>query len=398
MHARILSITSTTLTCALGTGNSACQTALKTQTGGLRKCDFDETTIETWIGRVNNIDLVTLPTHLKPYDCRNNRLAILGLEQDSFTSQLARCRVEYGAERVGLFIGTSTSGIHQAELAFRTRDNNTGRLPDDFNLQKTVLIHSAVDFLRDLLEIKGPSIAISTACSSSAKVFAAASRYMRAGICDVAIVGGVDSLCLSTLYGFNALQLISPSPCRPWDANRNGINIGEAAGYALLEWDKTDVSNIALLGYGESSDAYHISTPHPEGKGAALAMTKALLMAGLAGDEVDYLNLHGTATLSNDASEDAALRSVFGQVPPFSSTKGWTGHTLGAAGITEAIIACYAIESDIVPGTLNTKNPDIALSEGILLENRNMPVRNVLSNSFGFGGSNCSLVIGEACS
>jgi 3-oxoacyl-[acyl-carrier-protein] synthase-1 len=227
-------------------------------------------------------------------------------------------------------------------------------------------------------------------------VFAAACRHMQAGFCDAALVGGVDSLCLTTLYGFNALQLVSDRPCRPWDRERNGINIGEAAGFALLEWDHTGSGNVALLGYGESSDAHQIATPHPEGTGAALAMQNALHMAGLAGRDIDYINLHGTATPSNDASENAALQRVFGQPPAFSSTKGWTGHTLGAAGITEAIIACQAIEHDFIPGTLNTSHPDSALSGGIVLQGRNQEVRTVLSNSFGFGGSNCSLIFGEA--
>jgi 3-oxoacyl-[acyl-carrier-protein] synthase-1 len=390
-----LSVTATTLTNALGHGSAATLAALRAQKSGLRKCDFDNVRLDSWIGRVDGIEQINLPEKLKRYDCRNNRLALLALEQDGFIDQIARIKQEYGTARTGLFLGTSTSGIHEAELAFRNRDKETGELPAEFDLQGTHLIYSVVEFFRDLLDIRGPSLAISTACSSSAKVFAAAHRHLKYGLCDAAIVGGVDSLCLSTLYGFNALQLISDLPCRPWDTDRNGINIGEAAGFALLERDKTDSSNIALLGYGESSDAHHIATPHPRGKGAALAMKSAMKIAGLSAHEIDYINLHGTATPSNDISENFALRSTFEQIPPFSSTKGWTGHTLGAAGITEAVIACQSIENNFIPGTLNTTSPDSSLSDGIVLQGYNHSISTVLSNSFGFGGSNCSLVFGE---
>ena len=390
-----LSLTATTLTNALGHGSAATLAALRAQKSGLRKCDFDNVRLDSWIGRVDGIEQITLPEKLKRYDCRNNRLALLALEQDGFIDQIARIKKKYGTTRIGLFLGTSTSGIHEAELAFRKRDKETGELPAEFDLQCTHLIYSVVEFFQDLLDIRGPSLAISTACSSSAKVFAAAHRHLKYNLCDAAIVGGVDSLCLSTLYGFNALQLISDLPCRPWDTDRNGINIGEAAGFALLERDKTDSSNIALLGYGESSDAHHIATPHPRGKGAALAMKSAMKMAGLSAHGIDYINLHGTATPSNDISENFALQSTFEQIPPLSSTKGWTGHTLGAAGITEAVIACQSIENNFIPGTLNTNSPDSSLSDGIVLQGYNHSISTVLSNSFGFGGSNCSLVFGE---
>ena len=391
-----LSINAFTLTNALGHGEAATLSALRDQHSGLRPCDFDTAELDTWIGRVDGIEEVTLPVTLQRFDCRNNRLALLALEQDAFTAAIGKCRQRYGAARIGVFLGTSTSGIQATELAYRCRDPDSGRLPDWFDLQNTHLIYSGVDFVRELLDIRGPSLAISTACSSSAKVFAAASRHMQAGLCDAAIVGGIDSLCLTTLYGFNALQLVSTRPCRPWDRERNGISIGEAAGFALLERDLAESGNIALLGYGESSDAHHLATPHPQGTGAGLAMQYALQMAELGGRDIDYINLHGTATPSNDASENAALQRVFEHPPAFSSTKGWTGHTLGAAGITEAIIACQAIEHDFVPGTLNTTHPDKALSAGLVLQGRQQKVSTVLSNSCGFGGSNCSRIFGDA--
>jgi 3-oxoacyl-[acyl-carrier-protein] synthase-1 len=237
---------------------------------------------------------------------------------------------------------------------------------------------------------------ISTACSSSAKVFAAAARLIHAGLCDAAVVGGVDTLCRNTLYGFASLELTAREPCRPCDRERAGISLGEAAGFALLERMPHDDSDVALLGYGESSDAYHMATPDPEGRGAVLAMQRALESAGLAVEAVDYINMHGTATVTNDAMEDRAIARVFGNDTPASSTKGWTGHTLGAAGITEAIIAMLCIRHGFMPGCMNTNEVDPGFASRILLDNVDAPVTRVLSNSFGFGGSNCSLVFGRA--
>jgi 3-oxoacyl-[acyl-carrier-protein] synthase-1 len=218
-----------------------------------------------------------------------------------------------------------------------------------------------------------------------------------AGVCDAAVVGGTDSLCLTTLYGFHSLGLTSREPCRPYDADRDGISIGEGAGFALLERvARPAAGDNLLLGVGESSDAYHMSTPHPEGLGAKLAMERALKSARLRPEDIDYVNLHGTATKTNDASEDKAVFDLFGRGTPCSSTKGATGHLLGAAGITEAIISLLAVNHSLLPGSANTRNVDPALKCDYLLENRNARVRRALSNSFGFGGNNCSLVLGVA--
>jgi len=238
---------------------------------------------------------------------------------------------------------------------------------------------------------------VSTACSSSAKVFGNAARTIAAGVCDAAVVGGTDSLCLMTLYGFRSLGLTSPGPCRPFDVDRDGISVGEGAGFALLEkTDRAETGSALLLGVGESSDAHHMSSPHPEGLGARIAMQQALESAGLRPGDIDYINLHGTATKTNDASEDKAVAEVFGSGTPCSSTKGATGHLLGAAGITEAIISMLAIERGLMPGSANTRNVDPELKSRYLIENQNARVGRVLSNSFGFGGSNCSLVLGSA--
>jgi 3-oxoacyl-[acyl-carrier-protein] synthase-1 len=311
---------------------------------------------------------------------------------------VAEAKQRYGAERIAVIMGTSTSGILETEHAYRDRDPQTGELPGTFvsRYRYTHNMFSLGHFVRSCLGLRGPALVVSTACSSSAKVFATAARYLEAGVCDAAIVGGVDSLCLTTLYGFSSLQLLSAEPCRPCDEDRDGLSLGEAAGYALLESSRNVRRRgaVALLGYGESTDGYHMSHPHPEGAGAIRAMCQALNRAGLRAADIDYINLHGTATRANDTVEDRAVHGVFGTHTAASSTKGWTGHTLGAAGITEALISAVCLTQGFVPGTLNCQRVDPALSSHILKDNQSRPVRRVLSNIFGFGGNNCSLVLG----
>jgi 3-oxoacyl-[acyl-carrier-protein] synthase-1 len=236
---------------------------------------------------------------------------------------------------------------------------------------------------------------VATACSSSAKAFAQAERLIRAGPADAAVVGGVDTLCGSVLYGFNSLELVSPEPCRPFDIARRGISLGEAGGFALLERASADEPGPWLLGYGESSDAHHMSSPHPEGLGARLAMTEALARAGVEPASVAYVNLHGTASQRNDEVEARAIAELFPPDTLASSTKGWTGHTLGAAGIVEAVIALLAIERGLAPGTLNTITLDAVCGPQVRLDNERRAVERALSNSFGFGGNNCSLLFGR---
>ncbi|MCG7982813.1 MAG: beta-ketoacyl-[acyl-carrier-protein] synthase family protein [Candidatus Thiodiazotropha lotti] len=389
-----LSITHYTLTNALGCGKPASLEALRTGKSGLQPCDLDNVDLSTWIGRVSGLEDMPLQDSVSDYDCRNNRLAQLALQQDDFLPAVKQAVERYGADRIGVFIGTSTSGIATTETAYRTRVNDA--LPAEYTPQYTHNIASSSHFIRDYLGLNGAAITISTACSSSAKVFAAAYRYITAGVCDAAIVGGVDSLCLTTLYGFNALDLVSAEPCRPWDGQRNGINIGEGAGFALLEKPQDDDSCPSLIGYGESSDAHHMSTPHPQGAGARHAMQQALERAGLEIGDIDYINLHGTATRSNDASEDSAICGLFGKQTPCSSTKGFTGHTLGAAGITESIFALLCLQDGLLPQSLQTRQQDETLGANILLNSEQRQLRHVLSNSFGFGGNNCSLIFGAA--
>jgi len=252
--------------------------------------------------------------------------------------------------------------------------------------------------VRRALALEGPAAVISSACSSSAKVFASAQRAIAAGVVDAAVVGGVDTLCLTTLYGFHSLQLVARAPCRPFDAGRDGISIGEAAAFALLERPGARLrpDTVLLLGCGESSDAWHMSSPHPEGRGARAAMERSLAAAGLSAAAIDYLNFHGTGTPSNDAAEARAVAALLGPRTPGSSTKGATGHALGAAGALEAVICALALRHGFMPGGVNTSAIDTALGVSYLLENRPARLKHVMSNSFGFGGSNCSLVFGRA--
>lgn len=396
---RPLWLTASTMTNALGRGRAATLAALEARRTGLAPCDFLDADLDTWVGRVAGLEDLPVIDALADYDCRNNRLTQLALRQDGFEAAVAAARSRYGAHRVAVIMGTSTSGILHTELAFRERDPETGALPAPLHYRETHELSSVAEFTRRYLGLTGPTLSISTACSSSAKVFASAWRLIETGQCDAAVVGGVDSLCLTTLYGFASLELVAPGPCRPADAERDGISIGEAAGFALLERPGNPSDNAsgtqattALLGYGESVDAHHMSTPHPEGLGARLAMQAALERAGLAPSAIDYINLHGTASRTNDSAEDKAVSQLFGRSVPCSSTKGWTGHTLGAAGITEALIASLCIEHGLIPGSLNTETVDPDFTSAIQRDNRHQPVRYVLSNSFGFGGNNASLV------
>ena len=382
----------------LGAGSRAVADAMRDRRSGLAPCDFETVALDTHIGRVHGLEALPVRSDLGAYDCRNNRLAQLGIELDGFAGAVTQARDRYGAARIGVFVGTSTSGILETELAYRRRDPVTGALPRDYRYTQTHNTFSLADFVRRFLGLQGPAIVVSSACSSTAKVFGNAARMIAAGACDAAVVGGVDSLCLTTLYGFHSLELTSRGPCRPFDAERDGLSIGEGAGFALLERveARPGAGATRLLGIGDSCDAYHMSTPHPEGLGARLAMQRALASAGLTPADIDYVNLHGTATRANDAAEDRSVWELFGDGIPCSSTKGATGHLLGAAGITEIIISILAIEHGLMPGSAHTRRVDPAMRSNYLMETRDARVRRVLSNSFGFGGSNCSVVLGAA--
>lgn len=391
-----LAVTAYTATSALGLGLGAHLDALGQQRSGLRANDFGDDPLACWIGRVAGIESTPLPDEYAQWDCRNNRLAWLGLHQDHFMSAVDAARHRYGASRIALLLGTSTASIGATEEGYRRLENDS-RLPDDLHRRAIHTPHSLTAFVAAALAIGGPCLTISTACSSSAKVFAGAERLIRLGIVDAAVVGGVDSLCGSVLYGFNALELVSPEPCRPFDAERRGISIGEGAGFALLERIGPDTKAASrLLGCGESSDAHHMSTPDPEGLGAELALRDALDRAAIDVTQVDYINLHGTASQKNDAMEAAMVARRFPLSTRVSSTKALTGHTLGAAGIIEAVITLLALREDFVPGNAGATTPDTACSAHFAWRNEARPVRIALSHSFGFGGSNACLALASA--
>jgi 3-oxoacyl-[acyl-carrier-protein] synthase I len=387
-----LVISAFTVTNALGNGNLATWRAIENGTSGLALCHFETADVTTYVGQIDDALLAPVAASLQSFDCRNNRLAQLSLVQDQFDQQVRQAIERYGAHRIGVFLGTSTSGILSTELAYRARPEHEGKLPPEFQYAGTQNNYSLAGFVSGYFGLTGPALVVSSACSSSAKVFANAQRMIAAGFCDAAIVGGVDSLCLTTLYGFKALGLTSEKPCRPYDGERDGISISEAAGFALLEKTSATAA-IRLSGVGESSDAYHMSSPHPEGKGAAQAMRGALSQAGVAPSAVGYINLHGTATKTNDAAEGAAVNTIFGDQTPVSSTKGFTGHSLGAAGITEIVIAAMAMQHGVVPGSLNTETLDSTIHVNYRLANTQTKMNTVISNSFGFGGSNCSVLL-----
>lgn len=391
-----LAFRSLAIASSLGQGLEETTAALVERRSGLTPCDFETAQIDTWIGRIADDRLAPLREDLARFDCRNNRIAQLAIRQDGFEQAVEDARARHGARRIGVFLGTSTSGILQTELAYRRRDPATGALPDDLLYATTHNNYSLADFVRAYFDLHGPSVVVSTACSSSAKVFGNAARAIAAGLCDAAIVGGTDSLCLTTLYGFGSLQLLASGPCRPFDTGRDGISIGEGAGFILLEPARPGAGDAtALLGVGESSDAHHMSSPHPDGAGARLAMSAALRSAGLDARDIDYINLHGTGTRTNDPAEDKAVHALFGDDTACSSTKGWTGHTLGACGALAAIICAIAIRRGFMPGSVNTRTLDPAIRARYLIENAPVPPRTVMTNAFGFGGTNCSLVIGS---
>ncbi|WP_064607837.1 beta-ketoacyl-[acyl-carrier-protein] synthase family protein [Photobacterium sp. J15] len=354
---------------------------------------------ETVVGKVSD-QLPALPEGFEIYDNATNRLVLSVLEQIADT--VKKAIEKYGRDRVAVVVGTSVYGITDAEKALATQIE-TGEFPDGYHY-RCQEVANVSDFVAEYFDIKGPVYTLSTACSSSGRVFLSAKRLLKAGIVDAVVVGGADSLCLLTLNGFKGLEALSDSLCNPFSENRKGINIGEAAAFMLLSLNVEDSEvakehpPVALLGAGDSSDAHHISAPHPEGNGAEEAMCKALSDAGLSVADIGYINAHGTATPLNDEMEAKAIYRVFGDEVPVSSTKPLTGHTLGAASAVEAAICWHILSYKLpLPVQVNDGEIDSSLAPVKLVDAETELSRPaILSNSFAFGGNNVSLIFGYA--
>ncbi|MDE2234184.1 MAG: beta-ketoacyl-[acyl-carrier-protein] synthase family protein [Gammaproteobacteria bacterium] len=339
-------------------------------------------------------ELPELESEFAAYASRNNRMLTAAVLQ--IHAQIQAVTARYGKHRIGIVLGTSTSGIAEGERGLE-QYLRTGKFPADFDYQQQQEISSPSQYLRHFLGVGGPAWTVSTACTSSAKAFSSARRLLNSGACDAVVVGGVDTLCRLTLNGFGVLESLSDGRCNPFSAHRDGINIGEGAAIFLVS---RDPGPVCLLGIGETSDAFHISGPDPEGVGAELAMRKALADAGIAAGDVDYLNLHGTATVDNDQMESHAVERVFGASVPCSSTKPMVGHMLGAAGATE-LAFCWMLLSSSRPTKLPPHIWDQARDPGLSQLNlypgdgSERECRLTASNSFAFGGNNISIILGR---
>jgi 3-oxoacyl-[acyl-carrier-protein] synthase-1 len=372
---------------ALGPSTGEALEALAAGRSGLTPSPL-ELPFETWCGAMDR----TLPAPPEPiarYDTRLLRITLLAFE--GVASPVAAAVHRWGSDRVAVILGTSTGGIEQTEEAYRWLRRD-GRVPAWFDLDRQHAFHLPAEALAELVGARGPRYVISTACSSGGKTLAAARRLIEAGVIDAALTGAVDGLCQTTLRGFHSLSILSARPCRPFSSERAGISIGEGAGLLLVERDGD--AAVELLGVGESSDAFHMSSPDPEGHGAKAAMAAALGQAGLTPADVGHINTHGTGTKHNDLAESKAIFDMFGADVPVVSTKGYTGHLLGAGGAVEAVFAVSALDRGWIPASLGSDPVDGEVRMRVNLERRDLRCRAVLSNSFGFGGSNVSVLFG----
>lgn len=381
-----LSVLDLAVCSALGVGTRESLEGLRRNVTGLRPCPLP-VPFETVCGALPALD--PLPPRFARFESPVARIvATMYLE---LHPAVQRVVARYGRDRVAVILGTSVGGLAVTERALDHAARH-GSLPDDYDVYQQHGLYASAELLGELAGLRGPRYAISTACSSGAKVFASARRLIAANVVDAAVIGGVDSLCQTTLRGFHALGVLSPRACRPFSAERDGMNLGE--GGALFLVAREGDGRARLLGAGESSDAHHMSSPHPEGAGAVAAMRAALAQSGLPAEAVDHINAHGTGTRLNDKVEAAAIAAVFSHPVMVSSTKGATGHTLGAAGALEAAITVQCIEHGFIPGSLGATPLDPEVHLDVDAQPRSVRPRVALSNSFGFGGSNASLIFG----
>ncbi len=347
-----------------------------------------EVDFETTVGVVAD-ELPSLGGELAPWSTRLAQMAAALLQQ--MEPALTRARARWRPERIAVLLGTSTAGALHTEAAYQHYVAH-GRLPDDYDFRRQHTYGALLHVVKALTGAAGPAWMCSTACSSSAKPLATAQRLIEADVIDAAIVGGIDTLCVYTLRGFHSLGALSSRPCRPFSEVRDGLSIGE--GGALLLMEREGDARALLLGAGETSDAYHMNAPHPQGAGARAAMEEALAHGGCAPGDVDHVNAHGTGTRHNDLAESRAIEGLLGVEVPVASTKGYTGHTLGAAGAVEAVMSILAIEEAFVPASPGADPVDGKIPVRVATESVEGPVRRVLSNSFAFGGNNISLLLG----
>ncbi|WP_416412776.1 beta-ketoacyl-[acyl-carrier-protein] synthase family protein [Pantoea sp. App145] len=369
-------------------GNSPAQIAAQLQQGeapGMQPRDgWLQAGKCCWLGEVQG-ELPAIPQALAAHNTRNNRLLLAALAQ--IRPALEAAIAQYGRDRVAVVLGTSTSGVDEGD-----RQVSAGLDGFDYRMQE---LGDPSRFLADFLQLDGPAYTLSTACSSSARAIISGERLIAAGLADVALVGGADSLSRMPINGFASLESLSEQQCAPFSRDRDGISIGEAAALLLLT---REPQPLALLGVGESSDAWHMSAPHPEGIGAERAMVMALQQAGLAPEQVGYINLHGTATPLNDQVEAAVIHRLFGDRVPCSSTKHLTGHTLGAAGATEVALSLLLLEQPLLlpAQDFSQSERDPTLPDCGLISEPTLLVRPVIaSNSFAFGGNNTCLITGR---
>lgn len=385
-----LPITAWSAVNALGQSTREVLASLDAGRSGLRAPPFD-LPFATLVGAVPD-PLPALPSEHAAYECRLARIGMLALED--LRPALDRAIARWGASRIAILLGTSTGGLDQTELAYRHWLAEKA-LPAHYSLRTQHDFAALGDLYAHLTGIEGPAYVVSTACSSSGKVHASAMRMIRAGLVDAAIVGGADSLCRMTLHGFRGLGILSETACRPFARGRSGINIGEGAALMLIERDAShQEEHVMLLGVGESSDAYHMSSPEPQGRGAREAMERAIAEAGIAFADIDHLNAHATATPQNDLAESIAIAALFGDRVPVVSTKGYTGHLLGAAGATEAVFAIHAVRTGRMPRSLGSEDLDPEIRIQVAIGGGERKIARALSSSFAFGGSNVCLCIG----
>ena len=381
------------LLCSAGDSAAAVKKSLLAQQTNLTFTDSYSKGTPLPLGMYHG-ELPDIPLPEKKWHSRNNQFALAAVNQ--IKTEIDAAITRFGIRRVAVIIGTSTSGIAESEPAIR-QWVRTSEVPSyyDYGLQE---MGATAQFVAKVLGVQGPAYGISTACSSGAKALASARRLIRAGICDAVIAGGVDTLCQLTVHGFSSLEAVSDSPCNPFSKNRKGINIGEGAALFLVT---AEASGVELIGVGEGADAHHISAPDPTGSGAIRCMTAALKDAALTPAEVGYVNLHGTATALNDQMESLAMFEVFGSETWCSSTKPFTGHTLGAAGAVEAGICWLALENktdSLLPVHIwdGVADPDLPSLKLVAADSElRSPLRYALSNSFAFGGNNISLLLGR---